>query len=244
MLNDQQKRKVLDIIVSGKGIIPYEKNNFIDSLNIKPKNGIFFSKDEFYSSMLKGTAVGDDEYNNSKILYMLSKMRDLSDLNDLYNAQDVILLGEIMENRFQDMYDKTMYNPRKFNSASKLSGCIQREQSKIILVLPTNNSVMEIFEKTLIGGFSCVNTWLSFDTEILMPILAESDYKKMKIGESFKVCKRDDLEVVYRIKSDNENSYHKRRIISKIIKLDENSQYDFVMTKPMPAGCIKEEPAP
>ena len=37
---------------------------------------------------------------------------------------------------------------------------------------------MEIFEKTLIGGFSCVNTRLSFDTEILMPILTESDYKK------------------------------------------------------------------
>ena len=42
MLNDQQKRKVLDIIVSGKGVIPYEKVNSIDSLNIKPENGIFF----------------------------------------------------------------------------------------------------------------------------------------------------------------------------------------------------------
>ena len=47
MLNDQQKRKVLDIIVSEKGVIPYEKINSIDSLNIKPENGILFSKDEF-----------------------------------------------------------------------------------------------------------------------------------------------------------------------------------------------------
>ena len=52
-------------------------------------------------------------------------MRDLSDLNDLYNGQDVILLLEIMENRFQAMYEKSMYNPRKCNSASKLSGYIQ-----------------------------------------------------------------------------------------------------------------------
>ena len=89
MFNDQQKRNVLDIIVSGKGVIPYENINSINSLNIKPENGIFFSKDEFYS-MLKGTAVGDDEYNNSKILYTLLKMRNLSDSNDLYNAQDVI----------------------------------------------------------------------------------------------------------------------------------------------------------
>ena len=55
-------------------------------------------------------------------------MRDLSDLNDLYNAQDVILLLEIIENRFQAMYNKSMYNLRKCNLASKLSGSIQREQ--------------------------------------------------------------------------------------------------------------------
>ena len=90
MLNDQQKIKVLDIIVSRKGVIPYEKNNFIDSLDIKPENGIFFSKGEFYST-LKGTAISEDEYNNSKIIYTLLKMGDLSDLNDLYNAQYVIL---------------------------------------------------------------------------------------------------------------------------------------------------------
>ena len=80
-------------------------------------------------------------------------MRDLSDLNDLYNGQDVILLLEIMENRFQAMYEKSMYNPRKCNSASKLSGCIQREKSKIILTLPTNSSIMAIFEKNSNGWF-------------------------------------------------------------------------------------------
>ena len=54
-------------------------------------------------------------------------MRDFSDLSDLYNAQDIILLFEIMKNRFKAMYDKTMCSPRKCNSASKFSGCIQRE---------------------------------------------------------------------------------------------------------------------
>ena len=65
-------------------------------------------------------------------------MRDLSDLNDFHTAQDVILLLEIMENRFQEMYEKSMYNPSKCNSASKLSGCIQR---KIILA---NNVFQQI----------------------------------------------------------------------------------------------------
>ena len=97
-------------------------------------------------------------------------MRNLSDLNDLYNVQDVIILLEIIENRFQIIQDKTSYNPRIINSASKLSGCIQREKSKCILALPINNTQMEVFEKTICGGFSSVKTRLSFDTEILMPI--------------------------------------------------------------------------
>ena len=88
-----------------------------------------------------------------------------------------------------------MYNPRKCNSASKLSGCIQREQSKVILALRTNNSIMEIFEKTLTGGFSCVNTHLFVDTELLMPNLTEADYKKMKIDEIFKAYKHNYLSI-------------------------------------------------
>ena len=57
-------------------------------------------------------------------------MRNLSDLNDLYNVQDVIILLEMMENRFQSMQEESCYNPRIINLASKLSGCIQREQTK------------------------------------------------------------------------------------------------------------------
>ena len=185
---------------------------------MKAENRIFFSKDKFFST-LKGKVVDDEEYANSKTLYTLLKMRDLSDLNDLYNAQDVILLLEIMENRFQAMHEKSMYNPRKCNSASKLSGCIQQEQSKIILAHPTNNSITEVFEKTLTGGFSCVNTCLSFDTELLMTNLTEADYRIMIIYESFKAYKRDDLKVIYKIKLDDEDSFHDRRIITNIFKM-------------------------
>ena len=39
-------------------------------------------------------------------------MRNLGDLNDLYNVQDVILLCEIIENRFQAMQDTYGFNPR------------------------------------------------------------------------------------------------------------------------------------
>ena len=108
-------------------------------------------------------------------------MRNLSDLNNLYNVQDIILLMVIIENRFQEMQNETGYNPRKINLASKLSRCIQREQSKCILAFPSSNCHVEIFEKTLSGGFSCVNTHLLFDTELLMLNLTKKDFNKMSI---------------------------------------------------------------
>ena len=138
------------------------------------------------------------------------------------------------------MQDKTGYNPRIINSASKLSGCIQQEKSKCILALPINNTQMEIFEKTLCGGFSSVNTRLSFDTELLMPNLTKSDYQNMNIDQGFKAFKRDDLKIVYSLKLDGEKSFRKKRVITKIIKFDENIQYGFAMTQPMPTGCIKQ----
>ena len=33
-------------------------------------------------------------------------MRNLNDMNDLYNVQDVILIFEIVENKFEQMYQK------------------------------------------------------------------------------------------------------------------------------------------
>ena len=98
-------------------------------------------------------------------------MRNLGDLNDLYNTQDVILLTEIIESRFQRVQDMHGFNPRKCHSASSISGCIEREMSKIILALSTKYEHVEIFEETVIGGFSCVNTRLAFVTLILLPNL-------------------------------------------------------------------------
>ena len=129
----------------------------------------FFTKNEFHN-MLKRCTVDKVEYNNSKTLHSPLKMHSLSDSTDLYNVQDVIFLCEIMENRFQTLYGVSVgYNPRKINSASKLSDCIQREKSNVNLALLTNNAIIETFEKILTGGFSSISTRLSFDNELLMP---------------------------------------------------------------------------
>ena len=104
----------------------------------------------------------------------------MSNLNNLYNAQDVILLCKIFENRFQAMFEKSGFNLRKCNSESAIQWLYSERTVKIILALPTNNLIMETFEKTLIGGFNCVNKRLSFNTELLMLNLTDTDYKKNK----------------------------------------------------------------
>ena len=135
------------------------------------------------------------------------------------------------------------YNPRKINSASKLNSCVQGEKSKVILALPTNSSNMETFEKALMGGFSSVKTRLPFDTKSLMPNYTQLEYDKIKIDKSFQAHKRNDLKVIYKVRFDSETAYEPRRVISKVIKLDEHNQYGYAMTKPMPTGCIKEDPS-
>ena len=47
--------------------------------------------------------------------------------------------------------------------------------------------------------------------------------------------------VLYNL-SNTDDSSDKYRIISKIIKFDENNQYGYAMTKPMPTGCIHLNP--
>ena len=77
---------MIEIIVSGKGVIPYEKIETIESLPfVKPEDGIFFSKDKFFSS-LKGKEIDEESKENAKQLLIILKMRNLSDLNDLYNV--------------------------------------------------------------------------------------------------------------------------------------------------------------
>ena len=168
--------------------MPYEEITSSTSLFSAPKNAFFPSKTEFYSD-LNQTVVSDEEYENLKFLYLTLRMRNLSYMNDLYNAQNVIIICGIIGEWFEIMYSPYGFNPRKCNSASSLSECIERNLSKVIIELPTNKTIIEIFEKTITGDFSCVNTRLGFDTEILMPNYTTAEYDKMTANQSFKSYK-------------------------------------------------------
>ena len=226
-LSPIQQAKVLDIVGRGKGVIPYEKIVDINSLDLKPEFE-FFEQTDFFSELIN-SAVSDESYENSNYLFRTLKMRNISDMNDLYNFQDVALLCEIVENRFQIMQVEYGFNPRKCNSVSTLSGCIEHEMSKIIIALPTTKKLVSMFEETLTGGLSAVNTQLAFDTEILLTNCTDEE-NLLKKDYSYKVC--------YDLKFDGEEQ-GTYRVISKILKIDENNQYNFAMTKPMPTGCIQ-----
>ena len=145
-LSKEDKDSILNMIAEGKGVMPYEKITDIHSLSKIVPEDDFFKHTEFYSS-LKQSNISLEEYENVKFLCKKLQMRNVGDMNDLYNVQDVIILCEIIENRFEQMYQKFGFNPRKCNSASTLSGCIQRETSKVIITLPTNFEHAAIFEK-------------------------------------------------------------------------------------------------
>ena len=134
-------------------------------------------------------------------------MKNLGDLNDWYNAQDIILLNETIENRFQAMHETYGFKPRKCNSASSMSGYIEREMSRIIIALPTKLEHVEIFEETVTGRFSSVNTTLAFDTQILFPSLEKKDdLEKNPMNKNF------NYKVVYDLKLDGQKAQKKRVI--------------------------------
>ena len=60
------------------------------------------------------------------------------------------------------------FNAKKCNSASTFSGCVQRLKSKCFIALPTDAEFIKVIEKTVMGGYSCVNTRMAFDTYLFL----------------------------------------------------------------------------
>ena len=100
---------ILKYMSSGKKVIPYEMINSFDSLNKVPE-GEIFSIENFHST-LKNSMITDQEHLLVKKFYLLLKMRNLGDLNNLYTFQDTIILCEIFESRSKFLSKKLKFNP-------------------------------------------------------------------------------------------------------------------------------------
>ena len=210
--NMEDREWVLDYLASSKGTVPYQTITDLDSLSTKPCCGDFFNKEGFKSTFTEKN-ISQEEYEDVKKIFKILKLETLGDLNRISNIQDTLILCEIFEQRSQLLQELFKLNPRKCNSASAFSGYVHRNKSKCNIVLPLDAKVVKIFEKTLIGGCSCVNT---SDTEIF---LKDVEHEKV-------LFKTAEGEV--------------KQFPSKIIKMDENNQYGFAMAKPLSFGGIKK----
>ena len=139
----------------------------------------------------------------------------MGDLNRICNFQDTAILCEIFEQRCLLLQKLFKFNPRKCNRARSFSGFVQRFKSKCCIALPTDSEIIRVFEKTLIGGYSCVNTRMVFDTDLFL-----KDTKKEKV-----LFKTADGQL--------------KRFSPRIIKMDENNQYGQALTKL--ETCIKKK---
>ena len=153
-LTDKDEKWVLDYLASGKGMIPYQMITNFDALNIQPEKD-FFEYDSFYSS-LKEKNISEEEYKNVKKFFTILRLKTLGDLNRIYNFQDTAILCEIFESRSSLLQKLFNYNAKKCNSTSSFSGCVHRLKNKYKIVLPTDAEIVRVFEKTVIGGYSCI----------------------------------------------------------------------------------------
>ena len=101
-----------------------------NSLDISPEEGFFFLPHQFYCS-LKETIISKEDYDLVKKFYQTMKLKNLGELNKLYNFQDIIILYEIFENRSSQLQKLFKYNSRKCNSASFFSGCLHRDKKQV-----------------------------------------------------------------------------------------------------------------
>ena len=104
-------------------------------------------------------------------------LENLGELNKIYNFQNAIISCEVFKQRSHHLQKMFKFNPKKYNSASSFSSCVHRDKSKCFIALPNNAEQVKLFERTLIGGFSCVNTRLVFDSQILLPKNEKNKYK-------------------------------------------------------------------
>ena len=97
-LGEENIEFALEYLSSGKGCFPYEVVTGFDSLSATPENGDFWNIETFYSR-LRDEGISQKEWEGCRKLFKVLKMRNLSDFNDIYNIQDVFILGVILEYR-------------------------------------------------------------------------------------------------------------------------------------------------
>ena len=116
-LSPEDVEFVLEYLSSGKRCFLYEVVTGFNSLAATLDNNDFWSIKTFYSR-LRDEGISQKEWEGSHKLYKVLRMRNLSDFNNIFNIQDVFILGVILEYRWQKMKEDAGFGPRCFTSTS------------------------------------------------------------------------------------------------------------------------------
>ena len=123
---------MLEYLSSGKGTIPYELVSDFDSLSIAPDDGEFFKMHQFYSSM-KDSILSEEEYENVKKFYTTLRLKNLGELNQIYNFQDTIISCETFERRSAKFQEIFKFNPK--NAIAQVHFLVVFIETKVSVVL-------------------------------------------------------------------------------------------------------------
>ena len=176
---------MLTYLSSDKGCFLYEWVTGFNSLASIPENGDFWTIKMCYSR-LQSKGISQKEWEGCHKLFKLLKMRNLNDFNQIYNIQDIFILGVITEYRWQKIKEDMGFDPRCFTSACTLCCTIENVKSKIVITYPKDIKTVELIERLFSGGYSSVHMTVGFDFEMFTPKSKEYLAQKDKIFDDLR----------------------------------------------------------
>ena len=124
---------VLEYLSSGEGCFHNKVVTGFDSLSATSKNGVFWNI-KYFHSRLRDEGISK-KWERFRKWFKVIKMRNLSNFIDSYKILDILILGVILDYRWQKIEDESGFDPRYFTSASTLGCVIERIKWKVIFWL-------------------------------------------------------------------------------------------------------------
>ena len=116
----------------------------------------FPSKESFYDE-LSETEISDDDYQLAKNVYDKSGCKNLRWLHDLYLLCDVSLLCDVWRDYNNRIFNDFGLYPANYTTGPQLSYRCALKMAKQDIKLLEDQSMYDVFNQGIIGGFCCVN---------------------------------------------------------------------------------------
>ena len=206
-----EKKEIAIKCLSKKGAIAYDQfvtGGELLQTELPPK--------ESFTSSLKMDEITDEMYSNIKEIWSLFEIKNLDQLNYLYNMSDVIILANIVNKRLYDLSKLFVYEPKHFASTTGFSSAALARHSRHILVNPTSYKLLNAFEMGVRGGYSSIPQRLAFDTAI-----------------------RPGPKITPYVYNSVTSTHEKYNFYVKTFKVDENNQYGMSMTRCLPTDAVQ-----